>query len=197
MDRYWLLTWSTYGSRLPGDGRGFVSYVRDGVDRHVIHNIPGTPFDERKSALAHYAERVMKGDPVRLLLDQALSLLEQFRETANHRGWTLFAVGIMANHVHLVVGVPGDPSPASILRDFKAYGSRQLNRSWTKPKSDTWWTESGSKRKLQPPHAVLAGIRYVIEQEFPLVIWTVPIPELNVLGGFIVPAQLRDQRDTG
>ena len=30
MDRYWLLTWTTYGTWLPGDRRGFVSNVLDG-----------------------------------------------------------------------------------------------------------------------------------------------------------------------
>jgi hypothetical protein len=29
MDRYWLLTRTTYGTWLPGDVRGFVSRVRD------------------------------------------------------------------------------------------------------------------------------------------------------------------------
>jgi hypothetical protein len=29
MDRFWLLTWTTYGTWLPGDERGFVSEVRD------------------------------------------------------------------------------------------------------------------------------------------------------------------------
>ena len=33
----------------------------------------------------------------------------------------------MADHVHLVVGVPGDPDPHAMLRDFKAYGSRALS----------------------------------------------------------------------
>ena len=29
MDRHWFLTWTTYGSWLPGDPRGFVSQLRD------------------------------------------------------------------------------------------------------------------------------------------------------------------------
>jgi hypothetical protein len=30
VDRVWMITWTTYGTRLPGDARGFVSNVRDG-----------------------------------------------------------------------------------------------------------------------------------------------------------------------
>jgi hypothetical protein len=71
----------------------------------------------------------------------------------------------------LVVGVEGDPEPADILGDFKSYGSRALNRRWGRPASDTWWTESGSKQKLQDEAHVLAAIRYVMHQEFPLVLW--------------------------
>jgi REP element-mobilizing transposase RayT len=77
----------------------------------------------------------------------------------------------MRNHVHLVVGVPGDPEPADLLRDFKSYGSRALSRRWGKPANGTWWTESGSKRKLPNEPAVGAAIRYVREQPHPLVIW--------------------------
>lgn len=186
MDRHWFFTWTTYGSWLPGDKRGFVSNLRDGAGGYERHNIPGTPFDASLPNLENFARRHLKCPPIRLLLDQAEALLVQFQETADCRRRQLLAVGIMANHLHLVVGVPGDPKPADILRDFKAYGSRALNRRWTKPKSDTWWTDSGSKRKLPDEQAVLAAVKYVIEQEYPLVIWTAAIPELNLPGGRIV-----------
>ncbi len=186
MDRFWLLTWCTYGSRLPGDSRGFVGPVRDKSGQQTIHNIPGTPYDADRPALERYARTLLKCEPIRLVLAQAEVLLKQFQETANYRHWQLLAVGIMANHAHLVVGVPGDPQPASILGDFKSYGSRAINKQWAKPASGTWWAESGSKRKLPNEDAVLAAIKYVMEQECPLLIWTAPVPELGLIGGRIV-----------
>ena len=43
MDRYWLLTWHTYGTWLPGDRRGFVGRVREGSGpREVVAEIHGT-----------------------------------------------------------------------------------------------------------------------------------------------------------
>ena len=72
---------------------------------------------------------------------------------------------------HLVVGVPGDPDPSDVLGDFKSYGSRPLNRRWGKPASGTWWTEGGSKRKKADDAATLQAIRYVRDQENPLVVW--------------------------
>jgi REP element-mobilizing transposase RayT len=185
-DRYWFLTWTTYGSRLPGDDRGFVSPIRDESGIEVIHNIPNTPLDAGMSRLEEYSRRVMRGDPILLNLEQAVALWEQFQETGTIRKWQLLAVAVMANHVHIVVGVPGDPDPSDLLRDFKSYGSRRLNRTWGKPKADTWWTESGSKRKLKTRENVLAAIKYVLEQEFPLLVWTAAIPELNLVGGRIV-----------
>jgi REP element-mobilizing transposase RayT len=95
-------------------------------------------------------------------------------ETTAHRGWRLCAAAVMATHVHLVIGVPGDPEPESLLRDYKRYGSRRLNANWPKPSGGTWWTESGSKRKLPDEDAVIAAVRYVRNQQFPLVVWIAP-----------------------
>ena len=92
----------------------------------------------------------------------------------------------MANHRHLVVGVSGDPQPERLLQGFKSYGSRALNRRWKRPISGSWWSESGSKRKLPDERAVLSAIEYTIGQEYPLVIWTTDIPELNRTEGRIV-----------
>ena len=171
MDRFWLLTWTTYGTWLPGENYGFVSAVRNEQGEQVIHNMPNTPFEEGMPGLKEYARQVMKGDPVWLIGEQARALLEQFHETAQYRNWQLLAVAIMANHIHIVIGVPGDPEPEKLLQSLKAYGSRKLNKAWDRPASDTWWTESGSRRKLPNESAVRAAIVYVREQEKPLLIW--------------------------
>ena len=116
----------------------------------------------------------MKCEPIYLVLDQAEEILAQFHETSEFRKWLLIAVAIMRNHVHVEVGVPGDPDPDTILRDYKAYASRKINASWPRPASDSWWTESGSKRKLKDEAAVLAAAKYIRDQEFPLVVWIHP-----------------------
>jgi len=175
MDRHWLLTWTMYGNWLPGDPRGFVSSVSDGKGGKATHNIPGTPFDEDWESLNSAMLRCLKQPPIRLNRDQTIVVLKQFQETANYRGWLLIAAAVMANHCHIVVGVPGDPAPSKILGDFKAYASRSLNRKWCKPVCGTWWTESGSKRKLKGDLAILGAVAYVRDQEFPLELWVEPI----------------------
>jgi REP element-mobilizing transposase RayT len=123
------------------------------------------------AGLFRSAQSKLKGEPVWLCGDYAALLPAQFMETATFRGWSLLAAAIMANHVHLVVGVPGDPDPADLLRDFKAYGARALNRRFGKPASGTWWTQSGSRRKLPDHQAVCAAINYVQSQANPLEVW--------------------------
>jgi hypothetical protein len=133
MDRYWLLTTTFYGNWLPGDPRGFVSRVRDQrpddpptpVRRE--HDIPDTPYDAASPGLHRSAQQSLRGAPIQVDNEQAEVLLQQFRDTATYRGWQLLAVAILSNHVHLVVGVNGDPDPTKVLGDFKAYGSRALS----------------------------------------------------------------------
>ena len=45
MDRYWLITWTTYATWLPGDPRGSVTSVRDGRGPRREQDLPGIPYD--------------------------------------------------------------------------------------------------------------------------------------------------------
>ncbi len=172
MQRYWLLTWTTYGTWLPGDPRGFVGRVRiaDGI-RDEANQFQAEPHRASQPLLANSVQ-TLKQTPVRLNYSQADLLLQQFRETANYRRWIIAAGAVMSNHIHLVVGVPDDPEPSTLLRDFKSYGSRVLNRTTDIPAGHKWWTEHGSTRKLADETALSNAIAYVMQQEFPLVVWT-------------------------
>jgi REP element-mobilizing transposase RayT len=177
--RSWLLSNTTYGTWLPGDERGSVTSVRDRRPGEAVgpsrleHDLPGEPWEEPIAGLNRCARELMRGPPIYLTLPQAEALLDQLQETASHRGWTLRAVAIMANHFHIVVQVEGDPSPKKILADFKAYATRTLSERFGSPASETWWTTKGSKRKLPNDQAVNAAIHYVLyKQEYPLVVWS-------------------------
>jgi REP element-mobilizing transposase RayT len=169
--RTWLLTWTTYGTWLPGDDRGFVSNVDDGHGQAKRWNQVGSETSAKQRGLQLHARSNMSGDVIYLNSEFAQPLLEQFQETAKHRGWKLLAVAIMANHIHLLVTVDDDPEPYDILGDFKSYGSRKLNRLVGKPKSGTWWTENGSTRKKSTIEAIEASVQYILQQEYPLLLW--------------------------
>lgn len=139
-----------------------------------MHNVVGTPVDANVPGLVESARKTMHGHPVYLEQDQADLLLAQFQETCRYRCWILKAVAIMANHVHVVVGVADDPDPADLLRDLKSYSSRALNRHASIPRNGRWWTQSGSRRILRGENAVLGAVKYVQNQQRPLLLWIVP-----------------------
>ena len=95
--------------------------------RHMAARRPEVERDGRYGPKrAHRAAAEVGG----LCSRQAEVVLAQLRETAAYRGWELLAASIMANHFHLVVAVADDAEPRKVLADFKAYGTRALNRAF-------------------------------------------------------------------
>ncbi|MBY0521838.1 MAG: transposase [Gemmataceae bacterium] len=175
MDRHWLLTWTCYGTWLPGDARGFVSHVRDEDGSLVIHNIPGTPYDADMPALEKYARSQMKGPPLRLEQPEADALIVQYQETSRIRQWELEAASVMYNHTHLVVSVGGDPDPQDVLELLKSWATRAVKKLRPLPANGTFWTAKGSKRKLPNERAVRDAVIYVVrKQPNPLAVWYAP-----------------------
>ncbi len=170
MTRRWLLTWTTYGTWLPGDARGFVSPIQDESGRRVIHNVHGTPYDADMPRLRAYAQRVQKQPTVWLTGEQAEVVRQQFHETAQIRTWHLHAFAIMSNHVHLVVEADEELPASKLLIDFKAYTTRKLRALANSPAA-RFWTEKGSTRLLPHDQALENAVRYVAKQEKPLVVF--------------------------
>ena len=170
MDRYWHITWRTYGTWLPGED-GFVGYFRPTSAVRITENIPGTSTADPQPLLARYAASIQRGETIVLAANCARIILKQLQETATYRGWTLDAVAVLSHHVHVVVGVPGDPDPSAMLRDFKSYASRALNNHCGRTVNGRWWVDQGSKRPLKSPERRLAAIRYVRDQDNPLQVW--------------------------
>lgn len=162
MTRSWFITTTTYGTWLPGDTRGFTDN-----EHHGLGEQPAPP----NSHLQSWALRQLQGGPIRLNDVQSRLLLNQFHDTAEHRGWRLHAVAVLANHCHLVLSAPESVKAEDIVRDLKSYGSRRLNQEFGKPQSGTWWTESASRRPLEQSENVEAAVRYVAEQSYPLALW--------------------------
>jgi REP element-mobilizing transposase RayT len=175
MDRHWLFTWTCYGNWLPGDSRGFVGNVRDTEGEHVIHNVPGTPFDSDMPGLESYVREHMTGPPVKLDFADANALILQYQETARIRRWFLQAASVMFNHTHIVISVPGDPDPKLILESMKSWATRALMKFRPLPPNGEFWTRKGSKRKLRDGRALQAAVIYVVKkQPNPLAVWYAP-----------------------
>jgi REP element-mobilizing transposase RayT len=119
---------------------------------------------QRERAAA--ARRLLREPPVWLTEHDAGVILTSFRDTAAHHAWVLHAAAVMPNHVHIVVGVAGDPAPSALVRDLKAYASRALNqdRGFAPGVRGRWWTRSAATRPLRDEGQVDAAVDYVRRQ---------------------------------
>ncbi len=129
-----FLTFSTYGTHLPGDERG-------STDRHQGRLRAGYP------AFEEFAARVMP-EPAFRLEDAAdrQSVVAAILEVCRHREWRLLALHVRVTHVHGLVQAEL-VSPARVMGDWKAYSSRQLKARW--PDRRHFWTRGGDTRSVR------------------------------------------------
>jgi hypothetical protein len=109
----YLITWTTYGTWLPGDERNW-------VDRHT----PGIqPPDRSRWELARDSIKELPA----ILDDEQRNIVEAtVRSHCDIRHWSLHALNARSNHIH-VVATAEDVDPAIVMDQFKAWCSRRLN----------------------------------------------------------------------
>jgi REP element-mobilizing transposase RayT len=145
----YFLTWTTYGTWLPGDERGWV----DGAS-HEMHFTPDPKREDQ-------ARRAMVEAVLTLTIAQRATITRTIEDHCRIRGWHLHTVNVLTNHVHLVVSLPDHPDKA--LREFKAWATRRLKE--ITPGRHRWWTEGGSKRYLWNDDDLEAVITYVRDMQ--------------------------------
>ena len=186
-----LLTWTTYGTWLPGDERGWSEF-------HRGFQLPD-PIRELEA-------RARMSEDVCLLDDDQRRIVETtIRDHCQKRGWKLHAVNCRTNHVHVVVS--SDRDPEEVRDQFKAWGTRKLKESELKrrrislarrvdggalqrqqgvvvsasaakaattssslgepepPIRLKWWTERGSQRWIDTVENLDAAVRYVVDRQ--------------------------------
>lgn len=160
----YFLTWTTYGTWLPGDDRGWVRYGRG-------MRLPN-PIVEREAAAR------MTEDACRLDHEQRRLVETTVDDHCRIRRWTLYVVNCRSNHVHVVVAA--NLHPDDIRDQFKAWCTRrlkalELERKRQFPVSDPggpkhaarekWWTERGSGLYVNDEEALEDIIYYVSEAQ--------------------------------
>lgn len=150
----YFMTWTTYGSWLPGDERGWVD--KPGEFR--------PPDAERDSA----ARQRMTEPALMLDVEQRRIVEDTIAEQCRIRGWQLHAVDARTQHVHVVVSAPGR-TPDDVMDQFKAWCTRRLKERERALRSKTvrqnWWTQRGSKRWLNDTDSLESAVRYVVEEQ--------------------------------
>ncbi|MBU0639253.1 MAG: transposase [Planctomycetes bacterium] len=159
----WLLTWTTYGSWLPGDERGFVSRRPGPEGEHVVHNIPGTPYDADQKGVEESARERQSGQTVALDQQHIETLLAAFDETASNHTINIIALSIMPDHVHLLC--QGAQAGSDLMQLFKGISARRLSQTHKLTDAPRWWTKSGSKRHLRAGEGLQAATDYVRNQD--------------------------------
>lgn len=144
----YFITWTTYGTWLPGDERGW-----------VIDGTPGIqPPDEkiRKDAI-----RNLKHPPVVLSSEQRQIVDRTIREVCEFRQWRIHALNVRTNHVHLVLSA--DKHPDDVMNQLKAWCSRRLNElAPSHGSKHKWWTTHGSTKWLFEQDYFHNAVNYVI-----------------------------------
>ncbi len=144
-----LLTWTCYGTWLPGDSRGWTA-------RNAGQQSP----NER---LREFVVRNMNESET--TLSQASRTLVEATIAAHCeiRGWKLWAVNARTNHVHVVV--TANANPDVVMQQFKAWCTRKLKVANNDQVRASWWTRSGSTRYLNTESDLQSAIEYVLNAQ--------------------------------
>jgi len=145
----YLITWTTYGTWLPGDERGWQRSGQAGIQ------LPNQTFREMAAADMGESAFYME-DADRQIVDNTV---------ASHceiRNWILHISNARTNHVHVVVTAPGY-KPEVVRDQFKAWCTRYL-----KPRHmgrERFWTEGASCRWINHPEDLESAILYAADAQ--------------------------------
>lgn len=147
----YLLTFSTYGTHLPGSEKGWVDVQHCTVGSPVLASNPMRQAWWR----AHLNEPPWTLDPEsrRLTLETVLSV-------CRHRQWIAHAIHVRKTHVHAVLS--GEATPERMLSDCKAYATRALRRDVPSVHRRRYWSVHGSTRYLWNAVSLRAAVDYVL-----------------------------------
>ena len=168
-----LLTWTTYGTWLPGDRRGW-------VDKPGKFREPDLRFTE--------SNRARMTETALILNDTQRQIVETtILAHCNIRNCTLHAINCRTNHVHVVVTAP-QRAPDDVMNEFKSWCTRKLKQQSQeqtqrprKPEAPAkgptdsqptaprirqkWWTQRGSKRLLFDESGLEAAVKYTLDAQ--------------------------------
>ncbi|HET6424876.1 MAG TPA: transposase [Planctomycetaceae bacterium] len=145
----YFITWTTYGTWLPGDHRGW----RKSSEGNRIPQ----PF------LEDWCRGRLSETPLVMNDTQRSKVDTVCHEHARFRGWELHAVNVRTNHVHVVVTADRDPK---VVRDqFKANATRVLRTAPDQVLQDRIWTRGGDCEIVDSEDELEQVVQYVLEAQ--------------------------------
>ena len=145
----YFITWTTYGTWLPGDARGWRKTKKG--------DQPPQPL------LEAWCRDHMTENPVLLNETQRAKVEAVCREHAQIRGWVLHAVSARSNHVHLAV--TADKKPKTVRDQFKANATRVLRQAPDAITSEKVWTRGGDCEIVDGEDELERVVQYILEAQ--------------------------------
>jgi len=138
----YMVTWTTYGSRLQGDARGFVK--------------DGKILGENKG-LEHTNRKMLIGEPFKLKKEQREAARRAILLEAERIGEKILAISVCSNHIHVVIGKGGN-SVDKVVNRFKSAAYYALRENGVEERV---WTRGYDKRFCFDEHSLAERIKYV------------------------------------
>jgi REP element-mobilizing transposase RayT len=138
----YMITWTTYGTWLQGDARG---YVKDGQ------------ITKKNERLRQDNEQRLAKGAVRFGAREEKVVKQAIKDEADKQNVKLHAITVRSNHVHVVVGYCGC-SIEDVVRQFKQAGIAALKERGVTGKV---WTRGYDKRFCFDEKSLHARIAYV------------------------------------
>jgi hypothetical protein len=147
-----FITFTCYGTHLPGDPSGSFDHIRDGERRFI----------PPRRALEKYHEQHLRQAPFLLETPESRTVvLEAIVNVCGFRSWALSALHVRSNHFHGIIAA--DVAAAKIIHDWKAYATRALRSSGLVDANRLIWTHGGGAQRVAPSAALEQAMRYVVE----------------------------------
>lgn len=148
------ITLTTNGTWLHGDQRG-------SIDPH--HNEFQTPLLSPNRSRAKWEQCHASNERVILNDRMQMTTANTIAEVARHHGWTIHALNVRTNHVHIVIN--GAESPERMMNSMKSWCTRRMKEHGLTEDQRRVWTRHGSTRYLWDEISAAAACQYVREEQ--------------------------------
>lgn len=155
-----FITWTAYGSWLPGDARGWIKWKR-GEQRP-------------QPVLEDWCKGRMKEKAVLLDIRHRETVEDVIRKHSQIRGWELHAVSVRSNHAHVVLTVVPKTGNKDyrvadgikrVRDELKANATRVLRRSENPIQNEKVWTKGGDIQFVDTDEDLEQVVIYVCEAQ--------------------------------
>jgi|SRR3990172_460055 len=160
MSKWWLITWTTHGSWLPGDPRGFQTWKgREHVPPPKRYANPGEQtYDANDYAERHQQVQQIAAPPVTLNVRQQEQVIAAFVGEVSKLSLLPAILSIDKNHVHFLAKFGPRPIRPAVGR-LKAAATRALHDQGMTV--ERLWSRNCHMKSLDDPKAFENAFAYI------------------------------------